>query len=186
MAARTQFDPSKAPDDDKLKELMLYVAWKSQTDPRFGATKLNKILFYADAHFFAQKQRSITGHSYQRNLFGPTLRLYPKMQAQLESEGRARVQTADYCGKSQKRLVPFARPELGRFSADEIALVDEVIEQCWSYTGKDLSDRTHEHPCWRAFRQGDDIPLGAIFVTNRPLTDEEQAHIKRLVPSVRR
>ncbi len=32
-------------DIDKFKELILYICEKSATDPNFGTTKLNKILF---------------------------------------------------------------------------------------------------------------------------------------------
>jgi len=35
-------------DDTKLKELILLLARESEGDPHFGATKLNKELFYTD------------------------------------------------------------------------------------------------------------------------------------------
>lgn len=35
-------------DDRKMKELILYLASRSEEDPRFSATKLNKLLFYCD------------------------------------------------------------------------------------------------------------------------------------------
>jgi hypothetical protein len=35
-------------DDRKMKELILYLASKSEDDPRFSSTKLNKLLFYCD------------------------------------------------------------------------------------------------------------------------------------------
>ena len=33
---------------DKFRELILYIAQESEGDPNFGATKLNKILFFCD------------------------------------------------------------------------------------------------------------------------------------------
>ena len=33
------------PDDAKLKELILLICKESEDDPRFGAVKLNKLLF---------------------------------------------------------------------------------------------------------------------------------------------
>ena len=57
--------------DKKLKELVLYIAQKSEDDPSFGATKLNKILFAADFYFFGQTGRSITGASYVHRGKGP-------------------------------------------------------------------------------------------------------------------
>jgi len=36
------------PNDRKFQELLLYVAARCEGAPTFGATKLNKILFFAD------------------------------------------------------------------------------------------------------------------------------------------
>jgi len=33
---------------EKFRELILYIARKSEDDPKFGAVKLNKILFFSD------------------------------------------------------------------------------------------------------------------------------------------
>ena len=49
------------PDGAKLRELMLYITQKSEGDPRFGKTKLLKILVEADFTFYARTGRSITG-----------------------------------------------------------------------------------------------------------------------------
>ena len=58
-------------DDAKMKELILYLAAKSEKDPRFSSTKLNKLLFYCDFAAFRQLGKPITGHSYQKLQFGP-------------------------------------------------------------------------------------------------------------------
>ena len=44
----------------RLLELILYVAEKCQDDPKFGATKLNKILWWADFLAYAQHGTPIT------------------------------------------------------------------------------------------------------------------------------
>ena len=49
-------------DDRKMKELILYLAARSEDDPRFSSTKLNKLLFYCDFTAYRQLGRSITGH----------------------------------------------------------------------------------------------------------------------------
>ena len=58
-------------DIDKFKELILYVCEKSATDPNFGATKLNKILFLSDFWAYAYCGRPITGVEYMKLRFGP-------------------------------------------------------------------------------------------------------------------
>ena len=50
----------------RMAELIVYIADLCQEDPTFGATKLNKILFYADFASYAKYGRPITGQEYQR------------------------------------------------------------------------------------------------------------------------
>ena len=42
------YGENDAHSDERLGELILYVADKCADDPRFGATKLNKILWWSD------------------------------------------------------------------------------------------------------------------------------------------
>lgn len=58
-------------DDRKRRELILYLASRSEEDPRFSSTKLNKLLFYCDFTAYRQLGQSITGHGYQKLQFGP-------------------------------------------------------------------------------------------------------------------
>nr|MBC8452856.1 DUF4065 domain-containing protein [Chloroflexota bacterium] len=50
----------------KFRELLLYVSERSKEDPRYGATKLNKILYYADFGAFRILGAPITGARYRR------------------------------------------------------------------------------------------------------------------------
>lgn len=54
-----------------LKELIVYIANKLALHPKFGATKLNKILFYSDFIAYAKLGKSITGEKYQKLPLGP-------------------------------------------------------------------------------------------------------------------
>ena len=54
------------PDDNKLRELVLYIAVLSEGDPAFGKVKLNKLLFFADFTAYLSFGKPITGHEYQK------------------------------------------------------------------------------------------------------------------------
>lgn len=58
-------------DDAKLKNMILFFAKESQGDPKFGATKLNKQLFYSDFLSFGRTGKPISGHPYFRLPMGP-------------------------------------------------------------------------------------------------------------------
>ena len=52
------------PNDEKLRELILLIAEWCQSDPKFGAIKLNKLLFHADFSAFLTHGEPITGQEY--------------------------------------------------------------------------------------------------------------------------
>ena len=52
-------------DEEKLSELILYISQKCATDPKFGAVKLNKILYLSDFLAFGNWGEPITGVEYQ-------------------------------------------------------------------------------------------------------------------------
>src|SRR5215467_9574991 len=71
------------PNDEKFKELILYIASHSEDDPAFGATKLNKLLFFADFITYLRLGHPITGQEYQRLENGPAPRRMLPAKAEL-------------------------------------------------------------------------------------------------------
>jgi hypothetical protein len=53
-------------DKEKFKELVLYLAEKCETDPSFGVTKLNKLLYYCD--FVAYSELGKPAIDYEQRL----------------------------------------------------------------------------------------------------------------------
>src|SRR5437660_10500981 len=70
----------------RLRELILYIADRSKDDPKFGATKLNKILYFSDFVSFREYGEPITGAMYMRLENGPApMHLVPVRNEMLES-----------------------------------------------------------------------------------------------------
>src|SRR4051794_3864926 len=91
-------------DDDKLRELIIYISERCETDPRFGAVNLNKILFYSDFVAYGKTGKSITGQPYQRLKQGPApKRLLPVRREMMDTD--LAIKKADYYGRQQERPV---------------------------------------------------------------------------------
>src|SRR5882724_9411228 len=120
------------PDDKRFAELMLYISTKCKDDLKFGATKLNKILFYSDFLAYAQLGNAITGFEYQKLPHGPAPRRVLTIRRNLEQEGALEVKTIPLReGRSQTRITPKRKPRINLFEPEELILVDEVIKQLW-------------------------------------------------------
>ena len=151
--------------EQKLSELMLYVAAKCERQPFFGAVKLNKILFFADFCAYFNRGRPITGSPYQRNDFGPTPVRLLSVRNALEISGSA-ILRADVVpgGHTQKRLIPLRPADLSLFEAEEIAIVDYVIEHLRDMNGTEVSDLSHRFPGWKLAERGERIPYYTVFI----------------------
>src|SRR5216110_2281705 len=115
---------------NKLEEMILYIAHRSQDDVSFGATKLNKILFIADFAAYGIWQESMTGATYKRLQNGPVPSELPNARKNLISKGRAKIVETEYFGRVQHRVIPLANPDLSIFTKQQINLVDNVIDDC--------------------------------------------------------
>jgi hypothetical protein len=163
------------PDDEKLRELILYIAAQCGNDPNFGATKLNKLLFFSDFYAYAYLGKPITGVEYQRLPKGPAPRRLLPIRADMEQKQELGVQHVQVSpGFLQKRPVALRDPDLSRFTAPEIALVSDVIGFFCNDNARAISDISHRMMGWLAAADRETIPYETVFVSNEPLTAVEQ------------
>jgi hypothetical protein len=168
-------------DGRRLKELMLYVSERLFDDPSFGAVKLNKVLYFSDFIAYSSLGHSITGATYQKLKNGPAARQLLPAQHELQTEHAAElVESAYFGGFTQKRLIPQRKAELSSFSADEIALVDEVIEDLRGRSASEVSDLSHRAVGWQIAEIGEDIPYETALLSDDPLTMEDVERAREL------
>ncbi len=169
--ARTQ-----QPDEEKLRELVLHIAQHSEGDRHFGATKLNKLLFFSDFLAYRLLGSSITGSEYQKLEHGPAPRRLKLLLKEWQDEGAIAEQRTDAWGYPQIRTVALRDPILERFSAQEIALVDRVIAACRRSNAKTMSDGSHQFVGWQLARMGETIPYPVALVGKDEPTEEEREY----------
>lgn len=161
-------------DARRFEELILLVARRCERDSTFGATKLNKLLFFADFAAYRKLGRSLTGADYQKLEHGPAPKqLLPTREALLE-RGELFPITRDYFGKEQKRLIAGREPDVSGFSGEEIALVDEIIDRLRDLDAAAVTQLSHAFIGWRAVEYGDVIPYETAKVQPELLTEDDR------------
>ncbi len=159
-------------EPDKFAELMLYVADRSVDDPDFGATKLNKILFFSDFMAYDKFGSPITGAVYQKLDHGPAPRPLLPIQRDLISKGSAVITPVSRFNFTQKRLTALREAEIDKFSGEEIALVSQVIEILMGKTASQVSEISHRFAGWKLADDGEDIPYYTVHLHPAKLTAE--------------
>jgi uncharacterized phage-associated protein len=136
-------------DEAKLVELIVYVAGRLRDDRAGGATKLNKVLFFADFTHVRRHGRPITGAEYQKLPHGPAPRRLLPIRRELVTAGHADLVEEQFLGFTQHRLVPNRPADVSCFSDAELATIDAVLDDLAGLTGTQVSDLSHEEAAWR-------------------------------------
>ncbi len=172
------------PDDEKLRELILYICSRSEGDERFGATKLNKLLWLADFTAYLRFGQAITWQEYQALEHGPAPRSLLPMMDQMERDREIATRTEPYYDRPQKRTLALREPDLSKFTAQEIELVTSLIREWWGKNATEISEASHGFMGWKLAERGETIPYESALVTRRELTKHEEEVARELARSL--
>lgn len=149
-------------DRAKFKRLVHYIIAQAGSRPGFGATKLNKVLWFADARQFMLTGQSITGAEYVRMPFGPVPDGVRQVQQELERDGLIKcfAPKAEYEGWRFKALKP-ADPNF--LSEAELQIVSYWIRHIdEDHTAQSISEQSHDYG-WEIASLGEKLPLYAAM-----------------------
>ena len=178
----------ETPDDYKFRQLVLFICRRSDGDRRFGAVKLNKLLFFSDFIAYQKFGSAITSHKYQKLKEGPAPRAMLPILQQMKEKGLVASAERDYFGRTQKLTVALKEPDVSCFTVEEIALVTALIAEFWNKDARQMSELSHRFRGWELAKPGVTIPYEVATVKLvRPesgdlhLTEEEKSELRSLV-----
>ena len=137
---------------------MLLMADRLRSDPSYGATRLNKALFFADHLHYKRHVAAISGAAYERLPRAPAPRDLLAVRQSLVDRGEATLETRGYLGHHQQRLLPLRPPRQEDFEDTELTLVAEVADAL----------RGHSHTGvlgWQLASEREEIPYESAFLS---------------------
>lgn len=160
-------------DREKFKSLVHYIIARAGSKPGFGATKLNKVLWFADARQYVSAGKSITGAEYTRQQFGPVPKFIMPIRDELVAEGKIRVDApkSRFEGWRFRSLRAPADPDL---TDSERVTVDYWIKHISEdHTADSISEESHDY-AWEIAKMGEPLPYFAYLASRvREPNDEE-------------
>lgn len=151
-----------------MKALILYISQKCANDPTFDTPKLTKTMFFSDFLAYANFGKPITGSEYIKKQKGPVPRNMGAVLREMQSNKELGLQQLVL--KEWPRPVNLQEPELKAFEAEQIALVDDVIDALRPHDGEALSGFSHDWLCWNIPALEDKIPYELVYVSLREPT----------------
>ncbi len=166
---------------NRLRQLIIHVAMRCQDAERFGAIKLNKILWRADFQSFARRSLPVTGREYKRLQLGPAPKEIPVLHREMQAQGLIRLDKAFVSeGKEEHRTIALVAPDLSMFSKDDLYFVDESISYYWNKTGVEASDDSHGL-AWQSRNNGDLMPYELARLSDRTLGRKQHMRLRSFV-----
>jgi len=160
--------------DTKLRELILLFAELSEGDQSFGATKLNKLLFFADANAYLAIGKTITGQEYQRLPQGPAPRRMVPVVDGMKAEGQLAERRMQFHGWPQRRFFALREANTAPFTAEELDIAFRIVHQYRTWNASDMSHASHECLAWQMLDDGEKIPFPMLLIGDRDVTPRER------------
>jgi uncharacterized phage-associated protein len=161
------------PNEEKAKELIVLLSEMSEGDEYFGATKLNKLLFFTDFLAYIQQGKSVSGFKYEAQPEGPMLKNFYAIRDQLQISQDIAVAKRNFMGYPQHKTLALRPPDVSKFSAEEMRIISHVVTEYQHMSASQISALSHEFLGWQAIDIGEEIPYEIALVSTEDLTEEE-------------
>lgn len=142
----------------RLKNLLLYILGKMGDTFQ---TKMNKVLFYIDFLSYRERGMAISGLAYNAIDFGPVPQRWDRVYSAFdEVEQQTKLVHDQEC----VALTATTVADMGSFTTEEKAIIDEVCEKMKGLSAHDISDLSHREPAWKNhLHQAETIPYSEAF-----------------------
>jgi Protein of unknown function (DUF4065) len=167
---------------DKLAVVAHYVI--ARTLPHeLGATKLNKILWFADCLAYERLGRSLTGLTEYRRLDqGPVPHGLDNVLDKLAAQGVIARRIAPSPGYPRKEFFSLQEPPLEQLDATEVDLLHIVIDYVRTKSAREVSDLSHDalwqetpHLGWMSVAGGS-VRIGEVDADQLAWAEQELRH----------
>ncbi len=166
---------------NRMKQLIIYISKKCQDAERFGAIKLNKILWRSDFQSFARRSVPVTGREYKRLELGPAPKEMPVLHRDMQVQGLIGLDKVEVSeGKIEHRTIALVEPDLSIFSKDDLFFVDESIAYFWDKTGTETSDDSHG-VAWSSRNNGDLMPYELARLSDKPISKKQFLRLRSFI-----
>jgi len=130
----------------KLKNIILFFIMKS--DGVFN-TKLNKLLFYTDFLSYKKYGFAMSGLAYKAIQYGPVPVKWDTVYGLIDDVHSEIIEFPS--GYSGIKLCSTLKPDLDKFSKDELIVLDAVYDKFKDAKANEISIISHEENAWKNF-----------------------------------
>jgi len=158
---------------EKFKEVFLYILNKVGSKPNIGETVIYKLLYFIDFDFYEKFEEQLVGATYIKNRYGPTPIEFKKIsEKMIEEEDTMKVESS-YFNYPQTKYLPLRRADLSKLKANEIEVIDDVLNRLSDMNAAQISEHSHNDVPWLTTEDGEIIEYESAFYRTSPYSVRE-------------
>lgn len=152
---------------EKFKEVLLYILNKVGSKPNIGETVLYKLLYFVDFDFYEKYEEQLIGATYKKNHYGPTPIEFKKITDTMKGKDLVKVKDK-YFEYPRTKYLSLREPDLTKLKANEIKLIDDVLDRLSDMNASQISNYSHNDVPWLTTENGKIIDYEAVFYRTPP------------------
>ena len=146
----------------KFKEVLLYILNKVGSKPNVGESVIYKLLYFIDFDYYEKYEEQLIGATYKKNKHGPTPVEFIKIVEDMDGKDILRVKTK-YFKYLQKKYLPRREPDLSKLNANELKIIDNVLERLSDKNATEIGAYSHNDVPWLTTEDGKIIEYESVF-----------------------
>ena len=151
----------------KFKEVLLYILNRVGSKPNIGETVLYKLLYFIDFNYYEKYEEQLVGATYIKNHYGPTPKEFARIVRDMQDNDLIKVESR-YFEFPQVKYLPRRAPDLNLINANEVKLIDEVLDRLSDMTAAQISEYSHNDVPWQTAEEGKPIDYESVFYRTAP------------------
>ncbi len=150
-------------DENKFKQVLLYVLQKVGAKPNIGETVVYKLLYFIDFDYYEKYEENLMGATYIRNHYGPTPLGFTEIIEKMKAENELIEVKDKYFNYPRKKYLPRVNPDLSILSGRELEHIDEVLARLSEKNATEISEYSHGDIPWLSRKDGETLSYESVF-----------------------
>jgi len=153
---------------EKFEEVLLYILSKVGSKPNIGETVIYKLLYFIDFDFYEKYEEQLIGATYIKNYYGPTPVEFKKIVDKMIEEKQVTKVESEYFNYPQTKYLPLRKSDLSELQANEIEVIDNVLNRLSDMNASQISEYSHNDVPWLTTEDGEPIEYESVFYRTLP------------------
>ena len=147
----------------KFREVLLYILNKVGAKANVGETVIYKLLYFIDFDFYEKYEEQLIGATYKKNIFGPTPIEFTAIVNDMITNKEIEKVKSSFYQMEQNKYLPLRTACLASLSANELNLIDEVLNRLSDKNASQISEYSHGDIPWKVTEDMGIINYETVF-----------------------